>query len=118
MTLNSFPTSPPPDAPFDTPTNIGVLEAEFGDGYSQRSSPGINNSRKTVALTYTNVTRSERDSIRDFCTAHSHGEAFYFTLPDESTPRKWRLLDFKDTYLSSLYCTFNCNLKEVFDLST
>lgn len=115
MTLTFNPT-PGPDAPISFKTSFSRLEAEFGDGYSQRAGNGINVQRKSLTLTWSTLTLSEKDTIKDFMLDHENGESFYYTLPGESVARKFIVNDMDETKINSTYYNFSVSLKEVFDI--
>jgi phage-related protein len=114
--VDTLPSAPKPDPGAEIQTNLSLLEATLGDGYTQRAKNGINNVASTLPLTYTNITGAERDILINFCIAHSAGQAIYYQLADEGTPRKWYIKNYKRTKVA--YDVFNVtiNLQECFDI--
>jgi len=115
MTIDTLPSTPAPDQ-YDASTEISNWEADFGDGYSQRAPKGINNTKDSVPLNWTNLTKVEMIVLRDFCIAHSGGQTFYFTLEDEDDPKKFALMSYVRKYVSYDNYTFTLNMKQVYDV--
>lgn len=65
-----------------------VRIAQFGSGYSQRTTFGINQNPKQWELTF-NVSETDADTIEDFLDARAGVEAFEWTPLDDSTEYKW-----------------------------
>ena len=66
-----------------------VNSAQFGSGYSQRSTFGINNDLKTWDLTWENLTLAEANDIEDFLEARGGVQAFNWSPPDETNTYVW-----------------------------
>jgi len=65
-----------------------VRIAQFGSGYSQRTTFGINQNPKTYNLTF-EVSETDADTIEDFLDARGGTENFDFTPPGESSSTKY-----------------------------
>ena len=65
-----------------------VRVAQFGSGYSQRSTFGINQNPKVYNLTF-RVSETEADTIEDFLDARGGVEKFTYTPPGEATDSKF-----------------------------
>ncbi|WLR91005.1 phage tail protein [Shinella zoogloeoides] len=89
MALKTFtpPVGPSPGTAFEP--QIKVLEAEFGDGYSQPTPDGINNVREKVKLNWDGLTEREMSAINAFFMARKGAEAFYFKPAGYDRPLKW-----------------------------
>ncbi len=113
---DTLPSVPAPDGNVTRASKPNMQVANFGDGYSQRATFGMKQTAIQLTLTYSTVLTSEKDILSDFVNAHQNGEAFFFTLPDESVARVWYFTDWKFTYVSA--GVFNCNLmmQECFDI--
>jgi phage-related protein len=72
-----------------------VLEADFGDGYSQRVRMGLNSDPKTWDLRFDNRADAERDQIRNFLEARGGVEAFDWTTLYEQTGKNPHLQQFE-----------------------
>lgn len=93
MALTTFkpPVGPSPGTSFKP--QIKVLEAEFGDGFSQPTPDGINNIRETVELRWDGLTEREMHSINNFFFARKGAEAFYYKPAGYRKPLKWTCKD-------------------------
>jgi len=67
-----------------------VLEAAFGDGYVQIVADGLNAQFQGGDLTWNGLTITQLDDLRDFWADHGKTTPFYWTVPDEASPRLWR----------------------------
>lgn len=112
----TLPASPSPDVNITRKRKPNVKVAQFGDGYSQRASFGLNQVKLEATLTYTNLVTEAKDIINDFAEAHDRGEAFYWQMPDEDAPRSWYLVGWDVTYLGYNHYTVILNIEECFDI--
>ena len=98
-------------------TGFRVLEANFGDGYSQRAADGLNSVGRVWSLTWENRPDADIATIYDFLIDKLGFEAFLWTAPDEAAPRKWICgEDISKTPVATGYATIRCEFEEVFDL--
>jgi len=65
-----------------------VRISQFGSGYSQRATFGINQNPKVYNLTF-RVSETEADTIEDFLDARGGVETFIYTPPGEATSSKF-----------------------------
>ena len=65
-----------------------VRKVQFGDGYSQRLTFGLNQNPKSWSLTW-EVSEANADTIEDFLDARGGAESFDWTPPDTATSYKW-----------------------------
>lgn len=112
---DTLPASPAPDVGVSSDFQTNVKVAQFGDGYTQRTTFGINPTSQSLTLTYTNIKQSEYDILFAFFMAHRNGQAIYYTPPND-VQRKWYLTSLKPTYVA--YGVYSCQLAltECFDL--
>lgn len=73
-------------------TEQSILEVQYGDGYGQRASDGLNDMRKTGVLTWIPLTKSERDDIHTFWTLRGVVHTFQWAAPND-IERTWRFTD-------------------------
>ena len=66
-----------------------VRIVEFGSGYSQRATFGINQDPKVWSLSWENRTATVTNTIEDFLEARKGVESFNWSPPDEATAYKW-----------------------------
>lgn len=81
------PVGPSPGTSFKP--KIKVLEAEFGDGYSQPTPDGLNHIREVVELSWDGLTEWQMRDIIGFFVARKGSEAFYYTPAGFCEPLKW-----------------------------
>lgn len=82
---------------FDFPLSFGTSGdeddklhvAQLGDGYSQRSAAGLNNTVESVSVLFERRRPAECAQIMAFFHRHSGGQAFLWTYPGEAEPKKW-----------------------------
>lgn len=66
-----------------------VLEAPFGDGYTQRASDGLNMILEKWNIVWDLLSIAEHETIITFIEDKQGVESFEYTLPQESTARKF-----------------------------
>ena len=94
MPLPTFSPSPGPSPGTSTKPEIKILEAEFGDGYSQPTPDGLNHIRDVVELAWDGLTDSEMTAIYGFFRARGGTQPFYFRPIGEPAPLKWTCKEF------------------------
>jgi len=88
MAATTFP-SIDPDYGAIKKAQPNVRVAQFGSGYSQRSTFGINQDPKIWDLSWVNRTAADANSIEDFLEARGGAEAFNWSPPDETASYVW-----------------------------
>lgn len=108
-----MPTFPSTPKPFygSTPTkNFRIQEVKYGDGYTSRVADGLNSEEETWELSWDTLTASEKDTLIAFLDARGGYESFDYTMPTESTSKKWVCKQYsarpKDYGVFSLNATF------------
>lgn len=99
-----------------TDTAATVLEAGFGDGYTQRMAEGINSVRDTWTLVWDNLSNEIINEIRDFLRAQKGVTAFNWTPPLETTSRKWTCKSWGVSPTGYNSSTLRAVFREEFDL--
>jgi phage-related protein len=97
-------------------TDFRVLEAPFGDGYSQRAADGLNSQRIFWSLTWENREDADVTTLYNFLADKLGYIAFLWTAPDESIERKWIARSMERTPIAAGYSTLQTEFEEVFDL--
>jgi len=110
----SPPVAPSPES--DKEVTPRILRADFGDGYAQRSGDGINTMRQVRNLAWNVLTFADADTIEAFFAARSGVESFYWTAPDEASPRRWLCSTWRRGYVSGNMASLTATFTEVFDL--
>jgi phage-related protein len=78
-----------PDMDSDPTYTPKILRAEFGDGYLQAAGDGINPFKEEWSLSFTARPKADIDAIADFVKSKNGTVPFFWTPPDETTPKKW-----------------------------
>lgn len=107
MALQTFT---PPIKPSESSVRpeIKILEAQFGDGYTQVAPDGLNHIRDVLTLSWKMLRPAQADQIETFLRAHGGTTPFYYTISDTVTQKKWtcREWDRKRATPNELTCTF------------
>ena len=90
--------------------------AQFGDGYTQRSPEGINNSDENTALTWSNLPKTDADTLENFFKDHKGSTAFLYTLPQSSTEEKFICKSYTRTPNDYDAVTMTATFTKVYDL--
>jgi phage-related protein len=93
-------------------TKPRVRTAAFGDGYEQRLADGINNAKRSWALTFTRPT-TEADAILAFFEARNGAEAFDWT-PPYGVAGRWVARDWSAQMISMVAKSITVTFEEVF----
>jgi len=119
MTIQTFPAAPTPDVNIKRSVKPRVEVAQFGDGYSQRVAIGIHQKPIEIMLTWTTLMTAEKETLELFFNQHGKGEAFYWKMPDEASPRKWYIsaAGWEVTYVMYGIYNVSLNLVECFDIA-
>lgn len=116
MALDTFsPTTQPTVDATQRVVKRRVNAAQFGDGYSQRSTDGLNTSLRTYTASWAALVSTEADTYEAFFDAHCV-TPFLWTPPLETVQRKWLAGDSTQNYVSADIVALSCPLQEVPDL--
>tara|TARA_R100000231_G_scaffold139589_1_gene121454 strand:- start:9308 stop:9646 length:339 start_codon:yes stop_codon:yes gene_type:complete len=91
-----------------------VRIAQFGSGYSQRTTFGLNQNPKTFDLTF-EVSETDADTIEAFLDARGGVENFEFTPPGESSSMKFICRQWEKTMPYLNRATITATFDEVFE---
>jgi len=91
-----------------------VRVAQFGSGYSQRSTFGINQNPKSYSLTF-EVSETDADTIEAFLDARGGVENFDFTPPGEAASGKYICRDWNKSIPYLNRATIQATFEEVFE---
>lgn len=73
-----------PDRGFSYQSSPRRFVAQFGDGYQQRITDGINSLQQSFSLSFNNRTKEEIDDITAFFVSKGGVTKFDFTIPDSN----------------------------------
>ena len=92
--------------------------SQFGDGYTQRSTDGINTDPAAFSYVWNAVEESEADYITDFFAARGGVEAFFWTPRSGSpaTTYKYICKQWTRTPLGAGLFNISASFTQVFDL--
>lgn len=65
-----------------------VQRVSFGDGYEQRRVDGLNATRRSWGLTWSNLSREQRDELYEFLMSRQGVYAFLWPVPDGDETRQ------------------------------
>lgn len=88
--------------------------AQFGSGYSQRTTFGINQNPKSWNLTW-QVSETDADTIETFLDARAGVESFDWTPIDEATSYKWICREWQKTIPYLNRATITATFEQVFE---
>ena len=111
--MANFPTTVNPSYGLTQTSKPNIRIAQFGSGYSQRSTFGINQNLKTYSLQFTNITTTESEEIKTFLDNRAGVESFSYQIPNESVTRKFICRDWRETIPYPNRATINATFEEV-----
>jgi len=116
MPLLTFPAILPSYGS-DPRNSFRVLEAKFGDGYSQRAGDGLHGKQTDWTVLFENLEIADSDTIRDFLDARGGVEAFLWTPPND-VERKFVCQTFSGPRPTGHFTrTIRATFREVFDIA-
>ena len=95
-------------------TKTRIKKVQFGDGYMQRGSDGINAVKKDWDLVFTNITDANADAIEAFLSANV-GAAITWTPPGAGASSKYTCTEWKRTYAFFNVCNLTVPFEQVFE---
>ena len=112
--MATFPISSPVyNTRFNTKPKIKVLS--FGDGFEQRLTEGLNQRPLTASLTF-ELSQTDADTAITFLNARiDDGASFDYTLPSESSSRKFVCDSFPRAIPFLNRVRLSCVFREVFE---
>ena len=92
-----------------------VRQVQFGDGYTQRLTVGLNQNPKSWSLTW-EVSETNADTIETFLDARAaDGDSFTWTPPDSATAYQWTCYDWSKSIPSLNRATIQATFTQVFE---
>ena len=91
-----------------------VRRVQFGDGYEQRLTYGLNTQPSEWRLTFNNRTDTERDNITGFLEARGASESFDWTPPYGSAA-KWGCDEWQTTMVAANINSIQATFRQVFE---
>ncbi|MBS7812345.1 phage tail protein [Roseococcus pinisoli] len=119
MALATFLPDPPPSLTSKREIDFKIFEAEFGNGYKQRTLDGTNPRRDKWTLIWTNLSKDEADAIENFMIETKCVTAFYWLSPRDTVTKKWTVQPkWERTQVEGDTDTFQCVIIQDFTLVT
>lgn len=89
-----------------------MTETPFGDGYEVITPNGINSTKQSVTLRWTNINSDEFDTIYDFLNAQKEAQSpFYYTAP-KSVQKPYLCKALRHAQVDVEYYTISATLGE------
>ena len=104
-----------PDYSASKKAKPSVRIAQFGSGYSQRTTFGLNQDPKTWSLKWEYLTSTDANTIEDFLEARGGVEAFDWSPPDDTSTYKWICRQWDKTLDVPLRFTIQATFEQVFE---
>lgn len=117
MALDTF--SPPINPSVNGTSNeneFRVLEAGFGDGYTQRTPDGLNTLKEKYTLIFEPLTESEYETLETFLNQKQGAEAFLYAIPPSSTQKKWTCKKYNKLFKSGNLVGLQMEIRREYDL--
>ena len=111
--MASFPTTVNPSYGTVKTSEPKIRIANFGSGYSQRSTFGINQNLKVYRLKWQNISETDADIIENFLDTQAGVIAFDYTPAGESASKKIICRDWNKTIPYLNRATINATFEEV-----
>lgn len=92
-----------------------VRAVEFGSGYSQRVTFGINQDPKVWTLSWENRSATDADAIDNFLEARKGVESFNWSPPDDTATYKWICREWQKTLPYSNLFNITATFVQVFE---
>jgi phage-related protein len=72
-------------------TALRILEANFGQGYSQTAADGLNNQVDTWDVVFSNISQADKITVMNFLRSVGGSTTFYWTPIDETVEKMWKI---------------------------
>ena len=111
-----LPTTVDPIRATKPVTNTRILQAPFGDGYTQRAGDGINTIIQRWTVEWNCLDSTSSDELIDFFEARGGYESFLWTPPGDSREKKFVCKQWTETHPGNSKKGLTASLEQVFDL--
>lgn len=113
MALPTFNPSIRPSPGASHQRQVNILEAEFGDGYSQPTPNGLNHIRKGVTLRWKGLTLAQMQELDNFFTERGGTKAFHYKPHGMAVSSKWTCKEWAPSDRGGVF-EFTATLKQSF----
>ena len=114
--MADLPTTVKPTLSTNKEVKTRILEANFGDGYSQRAGDGINTIKGKWNPEWTALNQVNFDELNDFFEERNGRKNFNWTPPGESTSKKFICKSWNVSHIGASKFRLACEFQQVFDL--
>jgi phage-related protein len=114
--MAAFPTTVTPVKSSGKKTSSRIIEAQFGDGYTQRAGDGINTVVDTWNLEWNCLDSTSYLEMVNFLKARGGYESFTFIPPGESSSKKFTCKEWSTSHPGNSKYILTADFLEVFDL--
>jgi phage-related protein len=118
MSIQTFMPPELPDYGASNKPRVKLLEAEFGDGYTQAAADGMNHIRAEWTLHWPVLDPLDAEEIEDFLMEHGGYQCFFWTAPHRSSPQKWTCKEWTITIAGPYHCSISATFIESFNIVT
>lgn len=112
--MATFPSINPTYSGLNKRSRPNVRTVQFGDGFSQRITYGLNQDPKQWTLTFV-VSETDADAIETFLEARGGSESFDWSPPDETDTYKWICQDWSKSIPYLNRATITATFQQVFE---
>lgn len=107
-----------PSKSFTKSVKPRVINAQFGDGYSQRMINGINSITREWSVSFNSKSLSVANSIESFLVARKGVEGFLWVPPGEATTYAVICPEWSRSYDTHISATIQAKFVQIFDALT
>ena len=115
MTLLTFQPSIKPSPGGVESREVGLNEAEFGDGYTLAAPVGLNHIRNVIALRWDGITLAQKTELDAFFVAHGGYLPFLYRPYGFISGLKWTCAEWGST--TSAPISYSATLRQSFNLT-
>lgn len=116
MPLETFNPSVRPSPGTKFIPKVSLNEADFGDGYSQKSPRGLNNVKLDISLRWDGLTETQFNELSEFFEGKLGSRPFYYLPRGKSAPLKFTCKEWGGSDGSPW--TFDAKLEQSFTTET
>lgn len=114
--MADLPTTVKPIVSTNREVKTRHIEANFGDGYSQRAGDGINTIKDKWNVEWTALSQVNFDELNDFFEEKEGYKDFNWTPPGESTSKKFVCKNWNVSHLGASLFNLSAQFDQVFDM--
>lgn len=115
MAILTFSPDPKPSPGTTRKPKIKLLEAEFGDGYTQSAADGINHIRRALDLRWETLTVAQERTLDTFFMDHKGCVPFLYAPSDDGATWKYTCKEWESRVEDNGFRSFNAKLEQSFN---